>query len=99
MYSKLIIGLLLIVGLAQPALADELIFKNGDRLSGKVNQLVDGKLVFDSNVAGSIKVDLSKIQTFKTDKAVEVHLTEALSSIRSLSSPVREILLSAAVKR
>jgi putative salt-induced outer membrane protein YdiY len=79
MYRRIIIGFLLIVGWWQAACADELVFKNGDKLNGKVIQFVDGKLVFDSNVAGSIKVDLSKIQTFKTDKAVEVNLTDGTS--------------------
>jgi putative salt-induced outer membrane protein YdiY len=76
MRCRVIIGVLLAAGLWQAACADELVFKNGDKLNGKVVQFVDGKLVFDSNVAGSIKVDLSKIQTFKTDKDVEVHLTD-----------------------
>ncbi len=62
----------------QPA-PDELVFKNGDKLNGKVIQSVEGKLIFDSNVGGNIKVDLSKIQTFRTDKDVEVHLTDGTS--------------------
>ena len=61
---------------AQSMYADELIFKNGDRLTGKVNHAVEGKLVFTSNIAGKVTVDMSNIQTFSTDEAVEVHLKD-----------------------
>lgn len=56
--------------------ADEVYFKNGDKLTGKIQKLVDGKMVLKSKVAGDVTIDLSNIQTFSTDEPVEVHLSD-----------------------
>ena len=56
--------------------ADELIFTNGDRLTGKIDHLLEGKLVFKSDVIGEVSIDVSKIQTFSTDDPVAVHLKD-----------------------
>ncbi len=68
--------LLYLTLLVQPATADEIIFTNGDRLTGKIIQLVDKKLVFQSDVAGEITVDVSKVQTLSSDEPVEIHLND-----------------------
>ncbi len=56
--------------------ADELIFTNGDRLTGKIDHLLEGKLVFKSDVIGKVTIDVSKIQTFSTDDPIAVHLKD-----------------------
>ena len=61
---------------AQWSNADEVLFKNGDRLTGKIDHLVDGKLVFKSSVAGDVTVNLSDIQTLSSDEAIEVNLKD-----------------------
>ncbi len=58
------------------AKADEIVFTNGDRLTGKIIRLVDKKLVFQSDVVGEVTVDVSKIQTFSSDEPVEIHLKD-----------------------
>ncbi len=60
-------------GFASLASADEIVFTNGDRLSGRVVQLVDGKLVLDSPLLGEIEVAASTIQTFSTTQSIEIH--------------------------
>ncbi len=72
MRSNMLVMLVLLGVFAQSMYADELIFKNGDRLTGKINHALEGKLVFKSDVAGKITVDMSNIQTFSTDEAIEV---------------------------
>ncbi len=62
--------------LAQSSNADEVLFKNGDRLTGKIVHLVDGKLVFKSSVAGDVTVNLSDIETLSSDEAIEVNLKD-----------------------
>ncbi|MHC4166492.1 MAG: DUF481 domain-containing protein [Planctomycetota bacterium] len=64
---------------AQTGVGDEVLFKNGDRLTGKIDHLVDGKLVFKSSVAGDVTVNLSDIQTFSSDDAIEVNLKDSTS--------------------
>lgn len=49
---------------AGAALADDvLIMKNGDRISGTVTKIWDGKVHIDAPYAGGIKVDLDKVRT------------------------------------
>lgn len=61
---------------AETSVGDEILFKNGDRLTGKIDHLLDGKMVFKSNVAGDVTVNLSEIQTFSSDDAIEVNLKD-----------------------
>ena len=71
--------LIVLLGLAlfaQSSYGDELVFKNGDRLTGKIVHLVDGKLAFKSSVAGDVTVNLSDIKTLSSDEAIEVNLKD-----------------------
>jgi putative salt-induced outer membrane protein YdiY len=76
MRTGVTVCLMFVMACGQTACADELIFTNGDSLKGKIKQLAEGKVIFESEVAGSITVDFSQIKTFKTDEAVEVHLAD-----------------------
>ena len=76
MRSNMLVVLVLLGLFSQAINADELVFKNGDRLTGKINHAVEGKLVFTSSIVGKITVDLSNIQTFSTDEAIEVHFKD-----------------------
>ncbi len=58
------------------SIADEVYFKNGDRLSGQIVRLTDGKLVLTSKVAGEVTVSLADVKTFSSDAPVEVHLKD-----------------------
>ena len=58
------------------ALGDEVRLKNGDRLSGQIVRLTDGKLVLKSELAGEITVNLGDIQTFSSSTPLEVHLKD-----------------------
>jgi putative salt-induced outer membrane protein YdiY len=68
--------LVFIVLFARPGYGDELFFKNGDRLTGKIDHLAEGKLVFKSDVADEITVDISSIRTFSSDSPVKVCLKD-----------------------
>ena len=60
----------------QSGYADEVVLKNGDRLTGKIVHLVDGKLLLKSDVAGEVTVELSNIQTFSSAEPVTVNLKD-----------------------
>ncbi len=62
--------------LPAPALADELIFKNGDRLTGTVMRLVHGKLSFESDVVGHVMVAVDELESFSTQEPIELQLTD-----------------------
>lgn len=57
-------------------LGDQIHLNNGDRLTGQIVRLTDGKLVFKSQLAGEITVKLSDIRTFSSDLPIEVHLKD-----------------------
>jgi putative salt-induced outer membrane protein YdiY len=76
MRCRVLIQMLCLAGLAHSVYADEIIFINGDRLTGKIDHVLEGKLVFKSDVIGKVTIDMSKIQTFSTDDPVSVHLKD-----------------------
>ena len=56
--------------------ADELYFKNGDRLTGQIVRLTEDKLVFKSQSAGEVTVSLSDIRTMSSEAPLEIHLKD-----------------------
>ena len=77
-YRVRVIAVCLLLSI-QAGYGDELHLKNGDRLTGKVVQLVAGKMLFKSDIAGDMTVDLSNIETLNTDEPIEVHLKDGTS--------------------
>jgi putative salt-induced outer membrane protein YdiY len=73
---RILIALVCLMLFVQSGQADELVLKNGDRLTGKIVRLVDGKMVFKSDVAGDVTVELSNIQTFSSTDPITVNLKD-----------------------
>ena len=86
MRVNVLILLCCMVVFAQTVIADEIVFTNGDRLTGKINHAKDGKLVFTSDLAGKVTVELSKIQTFSTDEAITVYLKDGNVLVQKIVS-------------
>ena len=78
--TRLIVASTLTLGLSLapvgPVAADEVLFLNGDRLSGKVLSATDGKLKIKTEGAGDVTVELTKVKTFSTDAPVQVGIGE-----------------------
>lgn len=55
---------------------DEVIINNGDRLTGTVKTTKQGKLIIETGYAGEVKVQLSDIKRFVTDKPVKLVLDD-----------------------
>jgi hypothetical protein len=68
--------LILVLSPAGPARGDEVLFLNGDRLSGKILKAASGKLTIKTEGAGDVTVDMSKVKTFSTDAPVAVGVKE-----------------------
>ena len=51
---------------------DEILFKNGDRITGKVRLVDGGKMTIDSKIGGEIHVDMNDVKTFTTDAPIEI---------------------------
>ncbi len=65
-----------LLGLATRAVADEVQFNNGDRLTGTVVGVDGGKMKIKTKVAGEVTVDLKDVKTFSTDAPVAVKLKD-----------------------
>jgi putative salt-induced outer membrane protein YdiY len=76
MRYKMIITLLALITLSQVGYGDEIKFKNGNVITGKIVQLTDGKIVIKSDVAGEITAELSNIQTISSEAPVTVNLKD-----------------------
>ena len=78
--GKLIVISLLIWGLFfVEVLADEIILKNGDRLTGEVKILEENKLIFKTSYAGKISIAWSEVEKIGIDKPVGVLLEDDVS--------------------
>jgi putative salt-induced outer membrane protein YdiY len=64
--------LILVLSPVGPVRGDEVLFLNGDRLSGKILKAADGKLTIKTEGAGNVVVDMSKVKTFSTEAPVTV---------------------------
>ncbi len=69
-------GCAAVVLLASAVQADEIIFNNGDRLTGKIVGVEGGKMKITTKVAGDVTVDTKDIKTFSTEAPVEVRTKE-----------------------
>jgi len=55
--------------------ADEIDFKNGDKLTGTIKSIDDGKIVMDAMGAGTVKADPAQVKTFSTDNPITLRLS------------------------
>lgn len=71
---SIVAGLGFSLALASVAAADEVVFLNGDRLTGTIVQAAQGQLTMKTESAGTVTIDLAKVRTFATDAPVAVRL-------------------------
>ncbi|NLF18234.1 MAG: DUF481 domain-containing protein [Lentisphaerae bacterium] len=64
------------VGLLGTLSGDEVQFVSGDRLTGTVKSIADGKMVFESLVAGTVTLKMADIATFSTAAANQIALAD-----------------------
>ena len=76
MKLKLRIACTGLAALAGAANAGEVQFTNGDKLTGKVLALADGKLAFESKVAGNLSIPWAEVATFSSDEPVTIVLAD-----------------------
>lgn len=71
---SIVAGLGFSLAVTSVASADEVVFLNGDRLTGTIVQAARGKLTMKTESAGTVTIDLAKVKTFATDAPVAVRL-------------------------
>jgi len=74
--------------------ADEVLFLNGDRLTGKLLNISDIKVSFKPELMGGIRFDISKVERITTDKPVKINFDDATSIItKTISFHENEVLI------
>ena len=58
------------------SVADEVYLKNGDRITGQVISMEEGKLIFEASYAGKINIDWAEVSELKTDAPITVILRD-----------------------
>ena len=66
--------------------ADEVRLKNGDRLTGKVTAIEDGKLVVETDLFGTANIPVEAISALTTDKPVMIEFKKGGAATGRLSS-------------
>jgi putative salt-induced outer membrane protein YdiY len=76
--------LLCLVMLGGVVRADEVVLTNGDRLTGTIVKMTDGKLAFKSPAAGDVTIPLKDVQTLSSSAPVNLLLGDGTVLIRQL---------------
>lgn len=86
--NRYFLAALFLVGLLVGAAgADEVYLTNGDRVTGTIVRMVDGKLVIKTALAGEVTIPAGNIRTLNSEAPLEVHLTDGTV----LNQPVQAI--------
>src|SRR5437868_1798123 len=64
------------LSLSLAAHGDEIIFKNGDRMTGTITAADAGKVTINTSLAGPLSVPMAEIRTFSTDAPVTLKLRD-----------------------
>ncbi len=69
-------------------IADEVVLNNGDRITGKLVELADGKLSIKTDYAGTLKIDWTQVRSFSTDRPVYLKIddNEILATVSEADS-------------
>ncbi len=76
---RIVISTIVLLALAilwSTGFADEVIFENGERLIGTFARVEGDKLIFKSEIAGEISVDIAKIKEIHSEKLLEILLDD-----------------------
>ena len=78
--------LMILVSASFCVLADQVVLKNGDILSGKVVGKRHGKLEIETSYAGKVKIAWSEVSELRTDSALEIDLLDGRTVTGKLKS-------------
>jgi putative salt-induced outer membrane protein YdiY len=62
--------------LALLAPPDEVVFKNGEKIVGKITNILGGKITIQSDSLGTVSAPLDKVATFSSDEPIEIVLAD-----------------------
>lgn len=69
--------------------ADTVWMKNGDRLTGTVRSLNEGKLVMDTSYGGTLSLNWTAVSTLSSEKPIDVRSSGQTFKKRNWKPPIR----------
>ena len=69
-----LIAILVLLAVTGPAIADEVILPNGDRMTGKITEIKDGILTLETSYSEPVKLKFEAVQKMSSTEPVELHL-------------------------
>ncbi len=66
-------------GISSYSSADEVLLKNGDRISGRIVTMADGKIVMNTSYGGDISIAWSEITQIKGDEPINIVMADGTS--------------------
>ncbi len=91
-FGAVVAAAILLVWGAGRADAGQIVLSNGDRLSGKLQRVADGKVYFVSDIVGAVTIDASKVLTFTTDEPVKIVLQDETVLSRQITAAQNGVL-------
>jgi putative salt-induced outer membrane protein YdiY len=71
-----VIAMLLVLAICRPLFADQIVMKNGDRLTGEIVRMENRTLVVETSYAGEIAIQWEQVSSIETDSVVHVVLED-----------------------
>ena len=85
-HTRAVAVILMLAVFHSACFAGRVLLTNGDRLTGEVEKVVDGKLHFKSDIVGSITIDMKNVKTFSTDKPEKIILSDGTILNRQITA-------------
>lgn len=82
--TKTFLSICFACAMATGAVADQVVLKNGDRLTGEVVRKTEGNLVFKTKYAGEVTIDWAEVLKLETDAAVRLELGDGGQKVGKL---------------
>ena len=70
-----------------PAVADVLVLKNGDRITGTIKQIWDDELAIEPEYSDEFKIDLEVVDYIESDRDFELEFADGRNVVASFSGP------------
>ncbi len=86
-----IAALALVLIMAQPAAADEVKMKNGDRISGAIVKMEGGSLIINTDYAGELKIKWDQVAGLVSEGPIAVQCSEGLISGTARECPMGQV--------
>lgn len=73
-----------VILLSQSVLADVLVMKNGDRITGEIKRIWDSEITIEPEYSDEFKVDLSAVSHMESDREFEIELEDGAEVVAQL---------------